>query len=86
MKPSMTKLSPRGQVVIPEEIRTRLGLQPGDEFVVVGESNVIVLKTVEPARPDEIQALLDNAEAGATAAGLTPEDVERVIREVRAEK
>ena len=29
-----TKLSSRGQVVIPEEIRITLGLSEGDEFVV----------------------------------------------------
>ena len=47
VKPSTTKLSSRGQVVIPEEIRNRLGLETGDQFVVVGEGNVVVLKTVE---------------------------------------
>ena len=32
------KLSSKGQVVIPEEIRLRLGLKAGAEFVVVGEA------------------------------------------------
>ncbi len=31
-----TKLSSKGQVVIPEEIRLRLGLKEGTQFVVVG--------------------------------------------------
>ena len=35
-----TKLSSKGQVVIPEEIRVRLGLKTGAEFVVVGERDV----------------------------------------------
>lgn len=86
MKPSTTKLSSRGQVVIPEEIRTRLGLEPGDQFVVVGEGNVVVLKTLEPPNPREFKALLDKVQKAATAAGVTPEDVERAIREVRASK
>lgn len=47
---------------------------------------MVVLKTVEPPKPDEIEALLDQVQAAAKAAGITPEDVERVIREVRAEK
>ena len=86
VKPSTTKLSSRGQVVIPEEIRKRLGLEPGDQFVVVGEGNVVILKTVEPPRPEELKTLMDEVQAAAKAAGITPEDVDRVIREVRASK
>ena len=86
VKPSTTKLSSRGQVVIPEEIRNRLGLEPGDQFVVVGEGNVVILKTVEPPNPKRLKALMDKVQAAAKAAGVTPEDVERAIREVRASK
>ena len=86
VKPSTTKLSSRGQVVIPEEIRNRLGLEPGDQFVVVGEGNVVILKTVEPPDPRELKALMDRVQEAAAAAGVTPEEVERAIREVRASK
>lgn len=86
VKPSTTKLSSRGQVVIPEEIRKRLRLEPGDQFVVVGEGNVVILKTVESPKPEELKALMDQVQAAAKAAGITPEDVDRVIREVRASK
>jgi len=86
VKPSTTKLSTRGQIVIPEEIRTRLGLEPGDQFVVVGEGNVVILKTVEPPKAKELKALLDRAQKAAEEAGITPQDVDRAIREVRASK
>jgi AbrB family looped-hinge helix DNA binding protein len=86
VKPSTTKLSSRGQIVIPEEIRNRLGLEPGDQFVVVGEGNVVILKAVEPPNADELKALMDKVQEAARAAGVTPEDVDRVIREVRASK
>ncbi len=86
VKPSTTKLSTRGQIVIPEEIRTRLGLEPGDQFVVVGEGNVVILRTVEPPKASELKALLDRAQEAAEDAGVTPEDVARAIREVRASK
>ena len=86
VKPSTTKLSSRGQVVIPEEIRTRLGLEPGDQFVVVGEGDVVVLKALQPPKLTDIKKLLDKARKSAEAAGVTPEDVERAIREVRAKK
>ena len=39
-----TRLSSKGQVVIPQELRTRLGLEPGTRFVVLGEDDVVILK------------------------------------------
>ena len=86
VKPSTTKLSSRGQVVIPEEIRNRLGLEPGAQFVVVGEGDVVILKTLKPPKMKEFKALLDRIQKAAEAAGVTPEDVEKAIREVRASK
>jgi len=86
VKPATTKLSSRGQVVIPEEIRKRLGLQPGAQFVVVGEGDVVVLKALKPPRMADFKALLDQAQESAEAASLTPADVERAIQETRREK
>lgn len=86
VRPATTKLSSRGQVVIPEEIRTRLGLEAGVRFVVVGEGDVIVLKALKPPRPEEFKELLDEVREAARKAGITPEDVQRALREVRAEK
>jgi len=85
VKPATTKLSSRGQVVIPEEIRKRLGLEPGAQFVVVGEGDVVVLKALKPPRMADFKALLDQAQQSAEAAGLTPDDVEQAIQEVRRE-
>ncbi len=38
-----TKMSSKGQVVIPEEIRNRLGLKAGTKFVVVGSEDTLIL-------------------------------------------
>jgi len=86
VKPATTKLSSKGQVVIPEEIRNRLGLEPGAQFIVVGEGDVVVLKALEPPKMTDFKALLDKAQESAAAAGVTPEDVERAIHEVRSKK
>ena len=43
-----TKMSSKGQVVIPETIRKRLNLRAGSQFVVVGENDVVILKTISP--------------------------------------
>jgi len=86
VKPSTTKLSSRGQVVIPEEIRTRLGLEPGAQFVVVGEGDVVVLKALQPPKLTNLKKLLDKARKSAEAAGVSSTDIERAIREVRGKK
>ena len=84
VRPATTKLSSKGQVVIPEAIRERLGLEAGVQFVVVGEGDVLVLKVLKAPRMADFKALLDKAQKSAEAAALTSEDIEQAIREVRA--
>jgi AbrB family looped-hinge helix DNA binding protein len=86
IQPATTKLSSKGQVVIPEDIRKRLGLEAGAQFVVVGEGDVVVLKALKAPKVADFKALLDEAQKSAEAAGLTPADIERAIREVRKNK
>lgn len=81
-----TRLSSRGQVVIPEEIRTRLGLKPGVRFVVVGEGDVVVLKALKAPELADFKDLLEEARRSAKEAGLTPEDVEEALRQVRGSR
>lgn len=44
-----TRLSERGQVVIPKEVRDRLGLRQGSKLLVIGFGDAIVLQKVEVA-------------------------------------
>lgn len=86
VRPATTKLSSKGQVVIPEAIRERLGLEAGVQFVVVAEGDVVVLKVLNAPNMSDFKALMDKAQESADAAGLTPEDVEKAIRQVRGKK
>lgn len=72
--------------MIPEEIRSRLGLEAGVQFVVVGEGDVVVLKALKPPKLRDFKTLLAKARKSAEDAGLTPADVDRAIREVRGKK
>ena len=49
MDAQITKMSTRGQIVIPEEVRNDLGLEAGSQFVVYGnkEADSILLKKLE---------------------------------------
>lgn len=44
-----TRLSERGQVVIPKEVRDRLGLRQGSRLLVIAFEDAIVLQKVEVA-------------------------------------
>jgi len=81
--PATTTLSSKGQVVIPEEIRDRLGLTPGTRFVVVAEHDVVVFKVVEAPDADEFSGLVARAREVACEEGLVPEDVTRAVRKAR---
>lgn len=84
-RPSTTQLSSRGQVVIPKEVREELGLEPGTPFTVTGSGDTIVLKRVKRMTPQEFRAAIEANRAWADKEGITPADLERAIREVRAE-
>ena len=79
-----TKLSSKGQVVIPEEIRERLGLREGTQFVVVGEGDVVILKSISPPVMEEFDELVRRARGAARKAGMRPADVRRALSRARA--
>jgi AbrB family looped-hinge helix DNA binding protein len=81
-----TTLSSKGQVVIPEEIRARLGLKTGAQFVVVGDRDVVILKVLEPPALSEFAALAATARRAAKRAGLTRSDVAKAVSKVRRGK
>jgi AbrB family looped-hinge helix DNA binding protein len=81
-----TKLSSKGQVVIPEEIRQRLGLKEGTQFVVVGDRDVVILKSISPPAMEEFDALVRQARSAARKSGMKAGDVKRAIAKVRASR
>jgi AbrB family looped-hinge helix DNA binding protein len=78
-----TKMSSRGQVVIPEDIRKQLKLQNGSQFAVIAEGDVIILKVITPPKRSDFKKTLNKMKKAAKAAGLTPEDLDEAIQEVR---
>lgn len=81
-----TRMSSKGQVVIPEDVRDRLGLEAGVQFVVVGEGDVVILKTITPPSMDGFDNLIRRARQQARASGLKRFDIVRAIAKVRAGK
>ncbi|MGB5312163.1 MAG: AbrB/MazE/SpoVT family DNA-binding domain-containing protein [Polyangiales bacterium] len=72
-----TRLSSRGQIVIPEEVGNELDLEPGAQFVVMGEGDVAILKKIEAPDRREFQALARKVRSQARKAGAKRSDIKK---------
>lgn len=79
-----TRVSTKGQVVLPGPVRRKLGLRPGDPLDVVEEEGRIVL-TPHRKRPEKIDFLIDPITglpvlgAGPDAPVLSTKQVEEIL-------
>ena len=81
-----TKMSSKGQVVIPEDVREQLGLKTGSQFVVVGEKDVVILKSISPPSMREFDDLIAQARKQARTIGMKRSDISAAIAKVRSRK
>lgn len=83
---STTKMSSKGQVVIPESIRKQLKLKAGTQFVVVGEKDVVILKSISPPSLEEFDDLITEARKQGKKAGLKQSDIHDAILKTHGKK
>jgi AbrB family looped-hinge helix DNA binding protein len=76
----VVKVSTKGQVVIPKEIRDALGIRNGDYLVVMEKNGYIVMKKLS------VEDVFKEGEELAKTLEITREDVIRAVREVRSEE
>ena len=81
-----TRMSSKGQVAIPEEIRDRLGLKAGTQFVVVGNRDVVILKAISAPVVKEFNDLIGQARQQARRVRWRKSDVEAAVERVRGLK
>jgi AbrB family looped-hinge helix DNA binding protein len=81
-----TRMSSKGQVVIPETIRKQLNLKEGAQFVVVGEGDVVILKAITAPSMETFDPLIQEARRQAKAAALKPADINDAITKARQRK
>lgn len=81
-----TRMSSKGQVVIPEDVRNRLGLASGAQFIVMGENDVVILKTISPPSMSDFDGIAQRARRQARTAGMKPADITKAIAKVRGNR
>ena len=79
-----TRMSSKGQVVIPEDVRKALGLEVGAQFVVIGDGDTVVLKRIAVPAKSELRALIGRVRSQVRRSGIGPSDVAGAIRRVRS--
>ena len=73
----------QGFEIIPEKVRNDLGLNEGDQFVVIGQGDAVILKVITPPKLEEFQERLSQARAEAKKAGVKKADLKSAIARVR---
>ena len=87
MEVETTKMSSRGQIVIPQDIRKELHAKEGAVFAVIGSKDTIILKRIEtPSKEDLIKELKGIAKEGRKRLerkGLKESDVHKAVERSR---
>lgn len=86
MEVEFTKLSSKGQVVIPQDIRESLKLKDGTPFAVVTQDDTILLKKMNLPKIKSWKEATKPFKKAAKKSGFTREDLTRIIEEVRTTK
>ena len=90
MTVEIVKMSSKGQIVIPRDIRAEICASEGTMFAVVsGRDSIVLKKVATPSREDLICELREIAKEGAKRAeklGIKEKDVPDLIHKARKNK
>ena len=83
-----TKMSSKGQVVLPEALRQMYGWESGTAFTILAYKGSIIMQPLKTPTDEEIAAEFEEAFAEsrrqAKDAGMTPMDLSNAVAEVRS--
>jgi len=82
----MTNMSSKGQVVIPNEFRKRLGLTAGTPLAVFTDGSNLMLKPIQLPKVEDFENWIKESRKAAKRAGLKKSDLKKIIKKVRNER
>jgi len=81
----VTRMSSKGQIVVPKSLRDALGLDVGELFAMFGDEDTIILKKIDIPSKKEFDEILAWGEKYAKKKKITRNDLDKAISEIRAE-
>ncbi len=80
----LTRLSERGQIVIPRELRRSMNLKEGERFIVTGLGDTIILRKLELSQERlRLKKVIKESSDKARKSGFTEKEVEKLIEKTR---
>lgn len=80
MSLEFTRLSGKGQVVIPNAIRKKMKLKEGTRFVILGVDDTIVLRKLEVSQERlRLKRLLAKSREIAQKRGFSQEEIDKLV-------
>lgn len=86
MNIDIVRVSSKGQIALPVDMRKALSISDGDGLAVFATDEVIVLKPLRLPTAKEFSKWLEEAQAWAKEAGVTEEDLGGIVKSVRIKK
>ena len=84
MEADLVKMSPKGQLVVSQDIRQKEGFNPGDRFVPFPVKGGVLFKKIEiPNVKAEFQQLSKEIEKQFKKQKVTPDDVNEAVKWAR---
>ncbi len=82
----VTSLSTRGQVVIPNDIREKMNLEPGTKMIIIQEGDNILLKPIKAPKMSQFNKIIALGDKARIELNLKESDVDQAIKNVRKRK
>jgi len=87
-KPDIVVVSSKGQVVIPQGIRRKLGINPESKLLVYSYQDAVIMKKIKvPDRVRELEQLYKKIDAKIPMYGeLSEEEINAIVQKYRRQK
>lgn len=82
MSQEIVKLTSKGQLTIPQSIRTKAGLKKGSHIYMKSLGDLVIMKKVEDLTLDEISTIFQQL---AKEKGITKQLLAKEIKKIRSE-
>jgi len=85
--PKIVQVDSRGQIVIPKDIRSELGINEGTGFYMYTVTDEgILLKKIEPKELEEHKKILNELENKADKIGIDKKNIKKSVKKYRRTK